>query len=42
MAMRSRNPTAFSLPQQMREHFEGVVVGEEGEYEDAHNVKISK
>ena len=40
--MKARNPTAFSLPQQIKEHFEGVTVGEEGEYEELHNVKISK
>lgn len=29
-----RNPVAFNLPLQVRDHYEGVRTGEEGEYED--------
>ena len=37
-----RNPTAFRLPREVRDYFEGVTTGEEGEYEEVHNVKLSK
>lgn len=29
-----KNPSAFHLPKQVREYFEGVRTGTEGEYED--------
>ncbi|KAG8531580.1 uncharacterized protein KY384_003210 [Bacidia gigantensis] len=37
-----RNPTAFHLPRDVRDYFEGVITGEEGEYDDLHNIRISK
>lgn len=40
--MKVRNTSAFHLPAEVREHFEGVTTGEEGEYEELHNVKITK
>ena len=30
-----KNPIAFNLPYEVREYFEGVKTGEEGEYEEA-------
>ena len=38
--IRFKDPTAFNLPRDIRNYFEGVKTGEEGEYEDMHNVKI--
>lgn len=32
--LEARNPRAFRLPQEIREHFEGVVTGADGEYEE--------
>jgi hypothetical protein len=32
-----QNPVAFSLPEDVREYFEGVKTGEEGEYEAMQN-----
>lgn len=40
--MKVRNTSAFHLPAEVRDHFEGVTTGEEGEYEELHNVKITK
>ncbi|KAL9104979.1 MAG: hypothetical protein Q9163_000151 [Psora crenata] len=41
-AIKYKNPTSFYLPKGLREYFEGVVTGEEGEYEELHNVKLTK
>lgn len=38
----AKNPSAFILPVALREHFEGVKTGEEGEYEEANMVKPNK
>jgi hypothetical protein len=32
--LEQKNPSAFHLPKDIREHFEGVVTGAEGEYEE--------
>lgn len=40
--VRKRNPRAFNLPSQLREFFEGVRTGEDGEYEESHDVKQNK
>ncbi|KAJ9667898.1 hypothetical protein H2201_002084 [Coniosporium apollinis] len=37
-----RNPTAFGLPKDIQEYFEGVKAGDEGEYEEAHAQKSVK
>ena len=33
-ALEKKNPTAYVLPLDIRDYFEGVRTGEEGEYED--------
>lgn len=35
-----QNPVAFSLPKSVREYFEGVKTGEEGEYEEISTAKL--
>ena len=37
-----RNPAAFHLPQAIRDYFDGVRTGDEGEYEDASVAKATK
>ena len=34
-----KNPTAFALPQKLRDYFEGVKTGEDGEYVDYYPLK---
>jgi len=34
-----KNPTIFSLPQEIREHFEGVATGKDGRFLEAPNGK---
>ena len=36
------NPVAFNLTNSVRDYFEGVKTGEEGEYEEASTVKANK
>ncbi len=33
--LEKRNPVAYNLPEGIREYFEGVKTGEEGEYEES-------
>lgn len=40
--VRTKNPRAFTLPNQVRGYFEGVRTGEDGEYEESHDVKQNK
>ena len=37
-----RNPVSFNLPGPIRDYFEGVKTGDEGEYEEASVVKANK
>ena len=37
-----RNPVSFNLPAPIRDYFEGVKTGDEGEYEETSVVKASK
>ena len=37
-----KNPVSFNLPVSIREYFEGVKTGDEGEYEEASVVKANK
>ena len=40
--LKYKNSTSFYLPKPFREYFEGVITGEEGEYEELPNVKLTK
>ncbi|KAI9832674.1 MAG: hypothetical protein M1819_004259 [Sarea resinae] len=40
--LEKKNPVAFHLPREIREYFEGVKTGEEGEYEEAVTQKSSR
>ena len=37
--MTAQNPRAFSLPERVRNYYEGVGCGEDGEYEEVSNIK---
>ena len=37
-----KNPKAFTLPPPIREYFDGVKTGEEGEYEETASVNAKK
>lgn len=37
-----KNPVSFNLPVSIRDYFEGVKTGDEGEYEEASVVKANK
>jgi len=37
----TKNVIAFNLPNQIRDYFEGVKTGEEGEYEEVGNAKAN-
>ena len=40
--LNKKNPTAFHLPPAIRDYFEGVKTGDEGEYEDSGVAKANK
>ena len=37
-----KNPSAFNLPLSVREYFDGVKTGEEGEYEETASINAKK
>ena len=37
-----KNPSSFHLPKDLRDYFEGVAAGDEGEYEELPNAKLTK
>ncbi len=39
--LNAKNVISFNLPNQIRDYFEGVKIGEEGEYEDVWNAKAN-
>lgn len=39
--LNTKNVIAFNLPNQIRDYFEGVKTGEEGQYEEIGNGKVS-
>jgi len=40
--IKTKNPIAFNLPSGVRDYFEGVKAGDEGEYEEVYNIKANK